>query len=545
MDAATPNLSITAIGEPHDWDSGDGATGARRFPPGFLWGAATSAYQIEGAVDEDGRGRSIWDTFSHTPGKVHGGDTGDIACDSYHRYEEDLDLLSELGVGALPLLGRLAARPADRTRPGQPARARLLPGAGRRAARRGASSPWPPLYHWDLPQALEDEGGWANRDTAKRFAEYAELLAARARRPGRHVDHAQRAPGSRPTRATASARTPPARPTTQLAAAATHHLLLGHGLALQRDPRARCRAGRRSASRSTCTRSARSARTRPTPPRSLDAEQNRIFLEPVLHGRYPDAARAELLPPDGADRARRHGADRPRRSTSSASTTTARTTSRLGDWDDLRRGESPLAGHPGRRQLPAAGAAPHDHGLADRAGRPLRHARGRSTARRRGCRCTSPRTAAPPTTTSTRRARSTTSSGSSTCTATSTRRGGRSATASTSPATSSGRCSTTSSGRGATSAGSACTSSTSARSGASRRRAPASTRWSRGRTRFRRRPRTARFRIPRRPARSTPRRRPRRSGRIDFRPITLARSAAPRPYRQRPLECRRTCGRVR
>ena len=79
--------------------SGDGAAAARRFPPGFLWGASTSAYQIEGAVHEDGRGRSIWDTFSHTPGKVYRGDTGDIACDSYHRTDEDLGLLSELGVG--------------------------------------------------------------------------------------------------------------------------------------------------------------------------------------------------------------------------------------------------------------------------------------------------------------------------------------------------------------------------------------------------------------------------------------------------------------
>ena len=80
--------------------SGDGAPDPRRFPPGFLWGASTSAYQIEGAVDEDGRGRSVWDTFSHTPGKVHGGDTGDIACDSYHRLDDDLAMLGELGVGA-------------------------------------------------------------------------------------------------------------------------------------------------------------------------------------------------------------------------------------------------------------------------------------------------------------------------------------------------------------------------------------------------------------------------------------------------------------
>ena len=78
----------------------DGGSELRRFPPGFLWGASTSAYQIEGAATEDGRGRSIWDTFSHTPGKVRGGDTGDVACNSYHRLDEDLRLLSELGVGA-------------------------------------------------------------------------------------------------------------------------------------------------------------------------------------------------------------------------------------------------------------------------------------------------------------------------------------------------------------------------------------------------------------------------------------------------------------
>src|SRR5215467_1593667 len=79
--------------------SGDGTLG-RRFPPGFLWGASTSAYQIEGAVDEDGRGRSIWDTFSHTPGRVRGGDTGDIACDSYHRSPDDVALMASLGLNA-------------------------------------------------------------------------------------------------------------------------------------------------------------------------------------------------------------------------------------------------------------------------------------------------------------------------------------------------------------------------------------------------------------------------------------------------------------
>ena len=102
------------------------------FPENFLWGTATAAYQVEGAVDEDGRGASIWDTFSHTPGKVLHGDTGDVACDQYHRLEEDLDLMSGLGIRGLPLLGRLAQDTAGRLRPRQPKRTGLLPAAGRR-----------------------------------------------------------------------------------------------------------------------------------------------------------------------------------------------------------------------------------------------------------------------------------------------------------------------------------------------------------------------------------------------------------------------------
>ena len=100
----------------------DGAHGARPFPPGFLWGASTSAYQVEGAVHEDGRGRSIWDTFSHTPGKVHHGDTGDIASDSYHRMEEDLGLLSRTRRRRLPVLGGVVSGPARWTRTVQSAR---------------------------------------------------------------------------------------------------------------------------------------------------------------------------------------------------------------------------------------------------------------------------------------------------------------------------------------------------------------------------------------------------------------------------------------
>ncbi|MGZ4330029.1 MAG: glycoside hydrolase family 1 protein, partial [Solirubrobacteraceae bacterium] len=155
--------------------SRDGALG-RRFPPGFLWGASTAAYQIEGAVDEDGRGRSIWDTFSHTPGKVHGGDTGDIACDAYHRSEEDLALLSELGVGAYRFsIAWPRVQPTGRgevNRRGLDYYHSLIEGLRDRRI-----APVATVYHWELPQALEDRGGWASRETAQRFAEYAQLLA--------------------------------------------------------------------------------------------------------------------------------------------------------------------------------------------------------------------------------------------------------------------------------------------------------------------------------------------------------------------------------
>jgi beta-glucosidase len=157
-------------------NSGDGAPGVRPFPPGFLWGASTSAYQVEGAVHKDGRGRSIWDTFSHTAGKVHRDDTGDIASDSYHRYEEDLGLLSELGVGAYRFsVAWSRVQPTGRgpvNQRGLDHYRALVDGLRGRGI-----VPVVTAYHWELPQALEDEGGWPNRDTAYRFAEYAEVLA--------------------------------------------------------------------------------------------------------------------------------------------------------------------------------------------------------------------------------------------------------------------------------------------------------------------------------------------------------------------------------
>lgn len=149
-----------------------------QFPEGFHWGAATSAYQIEGAAREDGKGESIWDTFSHTPGKTDNGDTGDVACDHYHRYKDDIALLQELGVNAYRF--SIAWPRIFPTGSGQVNVAGLdyydrlvdtLLTAG--------IDPWLTLYHWDLPQALQDRGGWADRDTVERFAGFADTMARR------------------------------------------------------------------------------------------------------------------------------------------------------------------------------------------------------------------------------------------------------------------------------------------------------------------------------------------------------------------------------
>src|SRR4051812_35447337 len=141
------------------------------FPAGFLWGSATAAYQVEGAVTEDGRGESIWDGFAHTPGKIEDGATGDVAADHYHRWRDDVALISELGLQAyrfsIAWPRVTPSGPGAVTRPGLDFYSALVDGLLERGI-----EPVPTLYHWDLPQALEDEGGWTNRDTSERFGEY-------------------------------------------------------------------------------------------------------------------------------------------------------------------------------------------------------------------------------------------------------------------------------------------------------------------------------------------------------------------------------------
>ena len=151
----------------------------RRFPEGFLWGCATAAYQVEGAAQEDGRGRSIWDVFSHSPGRIRNDDTGDVAVDQYHRYREDIEWMKWLGLKAYRfsiawprVLPDGEGKPNPKGLDYYERLADALLAAG--------IQPWPTLFHWDLPQALQEKyGGWQSRETALRFADYAALMARR------------------------------------------------------------------------------------------------------------------------------------------------------------------------------------------------------------------------------------------------------------------------------------------------------------------------------------------------------------------------------
>jgi beta-glucosidase len=261
------------------------------FPPNFAWGTATSSYQIEGAVHEDGRGTSIWDTFSHTPGRVVDGTNGDVACDHYHRWADDVDLIASYGLNTHRFsIAWPRIQPDGRGAPNQRGLdfyRRLVVRLVEKGIRPAAT-----LFHWDLPQALQDDGGgWQNRETVLRFAEYASIVydalgdgvawwithnepwctAALGHRIGIH------APGIQDE--AAEVRT-------------AHHVLLSHGRAVEAYrasglaapigialnlmptyPQVDTDADRRAAALS-------------------DAYTNRWYLDPVLRGSYPDDLRA-------------------------------------------------------------------------------------------------------------------------------------------------------------------------------------------------------------------------------------------------------------
>ncbi|MEU4233017.1 GH1 family beta-glucosidase [Nonomuraea sp. NPDC026600] len=202
------------------------------FPENFVWGAATASYQIEGAVKEDGRGQSIWDTFSHSPGNVADGETGDVACDHYHRYRDDVSLMRELGLAAYRFSiawPRIQPDGRGKVNPqGLGFYSRLVD-----SLLAADISPYVTLYHWDLPQALEDEGGWTNRDTAYYFAEYAQAVHEKL---GDRVAHwtTLNEPWVAAYLGYGNGVHAPGRRRAADAMRSAHHLLLGHGLAAGR-----------------------------------------------------------------------------------------------------------------------------------------------------------------------------------------------------------------------------------------------------------------------------------------------------------------------
>ena len=255
------------------------------FPDGFLWGAATSAYQIEGSPLADGAGLSNWHVFSHTPGCTAGGQTGDVACDHYRRWREDIALMRELGLQAYRFSlawGRVMPEGTGRVNgPGLDFYDRLVDGL-----LAAGITPLPTLFHWDLPQALDDRGGWANRDCAEWFADYARVVYARLgdrigqwmtlNEPWVVVDagyvHGTHAPGKQDLR---------------LAALAAHNLLRGHGLAVRC---LRAEAGGRIGivvnlePKDPASDSAADLEAT----RRADAYMNRWYLDPLRLGHYPD-----------------------------------------------------------------------------------------------------------------------------------------------------------------------------------------------------------------------------------------------------------------
>jgi beta-glucosidase len=270
-------------------------TGRRSFPSTFVWGAATSAYQVEGAADEDGRGRSIWDTFSETPGKVAGGDTGAVACDFYNRYPEDIARMRELGLTAFRFS---IAWP------------RVLPSGRGRVNRKGLDfydrlvdalleagiEPFATLYHWDLPQALEDAGGWPERATAEAFAEYADAVASSlGDRVRRWVTHNE--PYCASWLGYVEGVHAPGRRSVAAGTAALHHVLLSHGLAVEAIRRASPGAAVGIVLDAWPVYPASDDPRDAAAAWEADGLRNRLFFDPVLRGSYP----ADVLEGLGAD----------------------------------------------------------------------------------------------------------------------------------------------------------------------------------------------------------------------------------------------------
>jgi beta-glucosidase len=257
-----------------------------KFPTNFIWGTATSSYQVEGATKEDGRGPSIWDTFCQRYGKIKNGDTGDVACDHYHRYNQDLDMMKQLGLQtyrfsvAWPRI--LPTGSGQVNQKGLDFYKRLVEGLHQRGIR-----PMATLYHWDLPQALQTDGGWTNRDTAKRFAEYSQVVfQALGDQVESWITHNE--PWVVAYVGNAFGSHAPGLTDWATAVQVTHTLLLSHGLAVQafralnlKNTQIGITLNLTQAYPVTDSAEDKAAAGR------IDGFQNRWFLDPVFKGAYP------------------------------------------------------------------------------------------------------------------------------------------------------------------------------------------------------------------------------------------------------------------
>src|SRR5215207_10037804 len=336
----------------------------RAFPQDFLFGAATAAYQIEGAAHEDGRRDSIWDAFSRVPGAVINADNGDVACDHYHRYGDDVALMKDLGLQTYRF-----STSWSRVRPdGGPVNAKGIDFYSRLVDELlGAGiKPWLTLYHWDLPQSLEERGGWANRDTAELFRDYA-LSVHDALGDRVDVWTTLNEPWCSSFLSYTGGAHAPGRQDVAAGLAAGHHLLLAHGLAVQalreRDPSGRRRRSpaHRRAVQPVLPRPDLPGRVRRRPAcrhRPPRPRCRRATGRPRDHLDADRLARRELLP-------RRVG-ERPS----------------CGALDHRRRADRPANAFAVPRSRwglqPPAGPARHSHGVGGAARRPARTARARA-----------------------------------------------------------------------------------------------------------------------------------------------------------------------
>ncbi len=295
---------MTTTIEPRTVAQPGGSRGlARRFPAGFVWGVATSAYQIEGASAEDGRGESIWDEFCRRPGAIRDGGDGSVACDHYHLFESDLDLIASLGVRAYRFsISWPRVQPLGHgawSERGFDFYSRLIDGLRRRGI-----APHATLYHWDLPQALQARGGWMNRDTMDRFADYA---GEASRRLGDRL--ATIATHNEPWVVAILGHEAgifaPGEKSRRTAMQVSHHLLVSHGRALQAMRAAGCRVPMGIVLNQSPIHAATDSETDLAKARLDDGLIIRWYMDPLLRGSYP----ADVLAHLGADAPRIHDGD--------------------------------------------------------------------------------------------------------------------------------------------------------------------------------------------------------------------------------------------